>query len=316
MINSSPIAGRIVNSYWVLTVLLILGILSGCGNRFEEQLRDTHQQVKTNVDHLKTQLDNKQLTNALLIKKYANKIIEQKPDYADVANLMAKEATSKSEAYMSLNKRLANVNLSPTDTDSANYNLQELQLINSAADAYEFNNGLADVVNTLASLSDGSLPVIDVPASQQTAAKQSNALVGNPAYGNWKQDSSGRSFWEWYGMYSLFSNVLGGRSYYDSWSSRPNYSYYGQYGRNRSGSSADVNRNYNLSQRHPTKYNKPSTASKSRYASSASRSSSYGGSSTSRSKASGSKTAKRTSSYGSSSRSSSYSSSRSSRSGK
>ncbi len=313
MTVSTPTSGRIFNSYWVLATLLILGLLAGCGNRFEEQIRNTHQQVKANVDHLKTQLDNKQLTNALLIKKYANKIIEQKPDYADVAGLMAREAASDSEAFRSLNKRLENVNLAPTDTESANYNLQELQLINAAADVYEFNNSLADVVNTLASLSDGTLPVIDVPASQQSAAKQSNALVGNPAYGNWKQDSSGRSFWEWYGMYSLFSNVLGGRSYYDSWSSRPNYSYYGQYGRNRWGPGSDVTRNYDLSQRHPTKYNKPSASTKSRYSSTTSRSSSYGGSSKSGSKASGSS---KPSSYGSSSRSSSYSSSRSSRSGK
>ncbi|MCP4076898.1 MAG: hypothetical protein GY744_12035 [Gammaproteobacteria bacterium] len=309
MINNSSLF-RNICWLWILAVLL----LSGCGNRFEEQLRANHQIVEGSIQNLKTQLDNKQLTNALLISKYAEKIKQIKPDYADVANLMAKEATSKSEAFLSLNKRLANVNLSPTDSESANFNMQELQLINNAADVYEFNNGLADVVNTLASLSEGQLSVIDVPASQMATAQKSNALVGNPSYGNWKQDSSGRSFWEWYGMYALFSNVLGGRSYYDSWSSRPNYSYYGNYGRNRWGSSTDVNRNYNLSQRHPSKYNKPSAATKSRYATSASRSSSYGGSSKKSSKSS--KSGNRSSSYGSSSRSSSYSSSRSSRSGK
>ena len=301
---------RHIGWLWILAVL----VLSGCGNRFEEQLRANHKIVEANVQNLKNQLDNKQLTNALLITKYADKIKQIKPDYADVANLMAKEGTSKSAAFLSLNKRLANVNLSPTDTESANFNMQELQLINTAADVYEFNNGLADVVNTLASLSEGKLSVIDVPASQMASAQQTNALVGNPSYGNWKQDSGGRSFWEWYGMYSLFSNVLGGRSYYNSWSSRPNYSYYGSYGRNRWGSSTDVNRNYNLSQRHPSKYNKPSAATKSRYATSSSRSSSYGGSSTKSSRSS--KSGNRSSSYGSSSRSSSYSSSRSSRSGK
>ncbi len=309
MTNNFPLL-RHTGWLWILAVL----VLSGCGNRFEEQLRANHQIVETNVQNLKTQLDNKQLTNALLITKYAEKIKQIKPDYADVANLMAKEGTSKSEAFLSLNKRLANVNLSPTDSESANFNMQELQLINNAADVYEFNNGLADVVNTLASLSEGQLSVIDVPASQMATAQKSNALVGNPSYGNWKQDSSGRSFWEWYGMYALFSNVLGGRSYYDSWSSRPNSSYYGNYGRNRWGSSTDVNRNYNLSQRHPSKYNKPSAATKSRYATSANRSSSYGGSS--KKSSNSSKSGNRSSSYGSSSRSSSYSSSRSSRSGK
>lgn len=296
---------------------LAILLLSGCGNRYEEQLTQSHKEVQSNIDYLKTQLDNGQLTNALLIKKYADKISQQKPDYADVAGLMAKEASSNSEAFTSLKKRLAKVNLVPTDTESANYNIQELQLINAAADVYEYNNSLADVVNTLASLSDGELPIIAVPASQQKTAQQTNALVGNPSYGNWKQDSSGRSFWEWYGMYALFSNVMGGRSYYDSWSSRPNYSYYGNYGRNRWGSSSDVNRNYDLSQRHPSKYNKPSSATKTRYANSASRSSSYGGSSKPASKTSSSgKPVSKTSSYGSSSRSSSFSSTRSSRFGK
>ncbi|MCK5665093.1 MAG: hypothetical protein KAI17_16500, partial [Thiotrichaceae bacterium] len=157
MINNIH-AFRRISWFWLLAVL----ILSGCGNRFEEQLRDTHKLVQSNVNNLKTQLDNKQLTNALLITKYAEKIKQIKPDYADVADLMAKEATSKSEAFLSLNKRLANVNLSPTSSESANYNLQELQLINSGADVYEFNNGLADVVNTLASLSGSVLPAVDV----------------------------------------------------------------------------------------------------------------------------------------------------------
>ncbi len=315
MTNSSPDSGRIFNTYRLIGVwiafALISAMLSGCGNRFEDQLRETHQLVKANVDHLKTQLDNKRLSNALLVKKYAVKLTDLKPDYADVANLLSKEATSSGSAYTSLTKRLANVNLVPTSTDAANYNLQELQLIDSAADVTEFNNSLADVVNTLASLSDGELAVIDVPASQQATAKRSNALIGNPAYGSWKQDSSGRSFWEWYGMYSMFGNLFGGRSYYDSWSNHPNYSYYNQYGRNRWGSNTDVTRNYNLSQSHPTKYNRPTTATKARYSTSASRSSSYGSS-----KTSGSSSASRSSSYGSSSRSSSYSSSRSSSSGK
>ncbi|MCK4708070.1 MAG: hypothetical protein KAU21_05585, partial [Gammaproteobacteria bacterium] len=164
MTNISPPLLRFFNWYWIVTAVLLSGFLSGCGNRFEEQLRDTHKLVQSNITHLQTQLDNKQLTNALLIKKYANQIKQQKPDYADVAGLLEQESTSKSKAFTSLSRRLDNVNLVPQDTESANYNLQELQLINAAADEYEFQNGLADVVNTLASLSDGQLPVIHVPA--------------------------------------------------------------------------------------------------------------------------------------------------------
>lgn len=289
---------------WILSALL----LSACGNRFEDQLRENYKVVQSNLGYLKTQLDTKQLSNALLIEKYANALIRQKPDYSDIANLMKKEATSQGKAYTALSKRLAAVNLSPSNTEQASASLQELQLINSAADIFEFNNSLADVVNTLASLSDGKLPLINVPSSQKASAQQANALIGNPSYGSWRQDNSGRSFWEWYGMYSLFNNVFGRHTYYDSWSSRPHYSYYNNYGRNRWGSSADINRNHNLSRRYPSRYNKPSAAARTRYARGSSRSSSYGGYNKSSSS--------RYSAYGSSSRSSSFTSSRGFRGGK
>jgi hypothetical protein len=297
-------------------IWLLAFMLTGCGNRFEEQMRLEHNSTKLNLSYLKTQLDDRQLTNALLIEKYANELIKIKPDYADIAGLLKKEATSKGKAYTALTKRLDAVNLVPENEEGASYGAQELKLINSAADVMEYNNSLADVVNTIASMSDGELSVINVPASKKAGAQQVNAMVGNPSYGNWRRGSDGRSFWEWYGMYSMFGNVFGrNRYYYDSWSSRPHYSYYNSYGRDRWGSSADVTRNHNLSQRNPSRYNKPTTASKARYAKASSRSSSYGGSKSGSSSKTASKSS-RSSSYGSSSRSSSFSSSRSSRSGK
>lgn len=296
---------------WLFAALL----LSGCGgNRFEAQLRETHKEVQSSLSYLQDQLDTKQLSNGLLIEKYANSLIKQKPDYADIATLLKKEATSQGKAYMGLTKRLAAVNLVPTDEGTASYGLQELLLINSGADVYEFNSSLADVVNTLASLSDGQLAVINVPASQQASAQQTNALVGNPSYGNWQKDSGGTSFWAWYGMYSMFNNVMG-RSSYGSWSSQPHYSYYGNYGRNRWGSDVDVSRNHNLSQRHPSKYNRASTTTKKRYSATSQRSSSFGGS-TSKTPSSSKTSSSRYNSYGSSSRSSSFTSSRGFSSGK
>ncbi len=296
---------------YLIGIWLLTTVLSACGNRFEAQLTATHKETQSSLVYLKDQLDSHQLINTLLIDKYARALTQQKPDYADVAALLKQEATSQGKAYTALTRRLVAVNLQPNSNEEAASGLQELQLVHSAADGQEFNNSLADVVNTLASLSDGQLAVINVPASQQASAQQANALVGNPTYGNWRQGSSGQSIWAWYGMYSMFNNVFGRPYSYNSWSSRPHYSYYGNYGRNRWGSNSDVSKNRNLSQRHPSRYNKPSTASKARYATAARRSSSYGGSASK----STSKTS-RYSSYGSSSRSSSFSSSRSFRSGK
>lgn len=305
MRNSNSV--NLKTSIWLVALAALF--LSGCSNRFEEQTRAVHQNVSADLNSLKEHITNKQLINGLLIEKYASALIKQKPEYTDVATLLKKEATAEGNGYTALVKRLAAVNLVPTDEQAAAYSFQELQLISAAADSFEFNNSLADVVNTIAALSDGQLPIINVPASQRSLAKKSNALVGNPAYGGWKRGNDGRSFWEWYGMYSMFGNVFGGRSYYNSWAAQPHYSYYGQYGRNRWGSSSDVSRNYNLSSRNPTRYNKPSATTRARYATASQRSSSYGGSSTK-------SASSRSSSYGSSSRSSSYTSSRSSRSGK
>jgi hypothetical protein len=45
------------------------------------------------------------------------------------------------------------------------------------------------------------------------------AMVGNPKYGQWKKDpKTGDSFWEFYGKYMFWSNLLGGnRYYYNDW---------------------------------------------------------------------------------------------------
>ena len=48
--------------------------------------------------------------------------------------------------------------------------------------------------------------------------------VGEPRYGQWKTDSSGNSFWEFYGKYRLISDLLGGGFIY-----RGNYNNYRTY---------------------------------------------------------------------------------------
>ncbi|MBI4596194.1 MAG: hypothetical protein HY730_07460, partial [Candidatus Tectomicrobia bacterium] len=46
----------------------------------------------------------------------------------------------------------------------------------------------------------------------QTPAPPGYHMVGNPAYGEWRRDASGNSFWEFYGKYRLFSDLLGAGS--------------------------------------------------------------------------------------------------------
>ena len=65
--------------------------------------------------------------------------------------------------------------------------------------------------------------------------------VGNPKYGSWQRDSSGNSFWVFYGQYRLISDLLGGgpiyRNHYRDYNTyrsqgRPYYGSKKQYGTN------------------------------------------------------------------------------------
>lgn len=61
------------------------------------------------------------------------------------------------------------------------------------------------------------------------------AYVGDPATGEWREDSNGNSFWYYYGQYAFFSQLIGGpnsyhyRNEYDTWNRdyrRQNEAYY------------------------------------------------------------------------------------------
>jgi hypothetical protein len=79
--------------------------------------------------------------------------------------------------------------------------------------------------------------VNSISQAQEQTANQSqdfgagSQLVGNPNYGSWS--SGGNSFWQWYGMYAMFSNLTSGPIGYDRWGRHRGYSYYNDYGRYR-----------------------------------------------------------------------------------
>lgn len=66
----------------------------------------------------------------------------------------------------------------------------------------------------------------------KNAAPAGMSMVGNTKYGEWKQDSSGNSFWHYYGMYSFMNDILGAGSHYsrndwNGYNSNRNRDYYG-----------------------------------------------------------------------------------------
>lgn len=226
--------------YLFLTLVAIF-VLMGCGGseRAYRTLQADLQTVETKVDKLRGHLQANRLTNAIRLTQYSRKIVEIDPSLKDLANTLALEATPRGLLYKSLVERLGEFKktsplqeASRQDISAASTKLSSIFL---ASQHEEFNRALADPVNVLADLSQGTLPRSDaIPSQSETGVgmEHGTQLVGNPTYGQWQNNSSGRSFWVWYGQYSLLRNVLGGRNYgYSDWSGNRRYSYYHDYGR-------------------------------------------------------------------------------------
>ncbi len=222
----------------VFTLLLIL-TLTGCGDDRPEKIAKFQQLAQERVTNLGTMLDNGEIRNANLLKQYANILEGQKSDLTPLLQELAKDGSSQGPMYLSLKRRLGEL------SDSSNFvdldqQLDEAENIYQAADPSLFNDMLSDPVNVIADMSEGALARVnsisreaDILANAGEDFGAGSQLVGNPAYGSWQTGSNGMSFWAWYGMYSMFSNLFHRPIYYDRWSSGRNYSYYNDVGRYR-----------------------------------------------------------------------------------
>ena len=77
------------------------------------------------------------------------------------------------------------------------------------------------------------------------------AYVGNPRYGQWREDNQGNRFWDWFGPYLFFSTLLHRPYYYNDWYGWRG-GYYGQ--RPYYGPAGDPNRYGTYSQNTGTRY--------------------------------------------------------------
>jgi hypothetical protein len=225
-----------------LAVAAVLGGLAGCGDNFPEMVAQRHAQVTARVKQLGTFLDAGRVRNANIIKQYAALVERQRPAVLRLTRELAREGATTGLAFGSLGQRLARVNRSPSDEKQAGAAFEDLQRIEAAADPVVFNDSLIDVVNVLADLSNGKLPRMQVPPSETKSAKGAGShLVGNPRYGQWRQNSSGQSFWAFYGQYAMMRSLFFSPRpyYYSSWYGNRGWSYYGDVGRHYYGGRAD-----------------------------------------------------------------------------
>lgn len=222
-------------------IVLWLSACSSPEDLREQSLNLSFEQSQKQVELLKKHLSNNRIKNAKLLTHYAKELKKTKPEYREIVETLAEDATTKGAMFQSLVFRLDDAEIqmpSAKMAESAYIDLEgELNSIQTAAKVPNYNMMLTDPINVLADMSDGKLPRVSAMAKEASLAAnqakdlgEGSQLVGNPQYGNWVE-KNGTSFWEFYGQYAFFSNLLSGPISYGLWSRNRNYSYYHDYGR-------------------------------------------------------------------------------------
>lgn len=239
------------------TLLVItLFLLSACGDPIKEQALQQLPITEQRVTQLGDALNSDQVRNANLIKQYADKVLDLKPNLAPLINEFKKDATTQGPMYQALLDRVNTAKNQPQMFASSQALYDELLNIYQAADPVLFSDALSDPLNVLSDMSDGQLPRVN-SLSKAQSQQANNAqdfgtgeqLIGNPSYGHWQTGSNGMSFWAWYGMYSMMGDLFGRRTYYNDWGRSRNYSYYNDYGRTRYSSPSQLKNQTKLEQR-------------------------------------------------------------------
>ncbi len=230
---------------FALFMFVCFAFLSGCASKqaqWEQLLEQGRQRTASDLQRLQQHLEAGHIRNATLLRMYARHIKKNSPQMAEIADTLALDASAEGPLYQGLARRLEDVSqdiqTAPSRGEQAVLQAAgELESIRMAAAPENFDAALSDPVNVLADMSGGELGRVESMA-KEASLRANNAkdfgtgsqLIGNPNYGQWRQRSDGTSFWEFYGMYSMFSNIIGAVSYGD-WARYRNYSYYHDWGR-------------------------------------------------------------------------------------
>lgn len=236
----------------------LLLLLFGCGDPVVDQINAQIPETERRLSQLADAINSDQVKNVSLIKQYANQLKRSKPELTQIIDEFAKDATAQGPIYQSLLGRIDTVKNNPAIFATAQDRFDELVNIYQAADPSLFSDALSDPLNVLADMSDGVLPRVNAISKERSLNANGaqdfgigEQLIGNPAYGSWQTDSSGMSFWAWYGMYSMIDNLFDSRRrvYYNDWGRNRSYSYYHDYGRTRYSSPQQLSKQTSLENR-------------------------------------------------------------------
>ncbi|MEJ1378256.1 MAG: hypothetical protein RPU32_09840 [Candidatus Sedimenticola sp. (ex Thyasira tokunagai)] len=232
----------------MICILLLVQLgLSGCTSDeelWQQSLQLESSSASADVSQLIGQVKGQSIRNVKLLNAYADVVKKQSPDLREIVEALATDATVNGPIIKGLKERLDSANKAVAQAIKGGEPevvqlQQEFSAIQVGADPALFSMMLTDPINVLADMSNGKLARVEAMSKEATLQTNQSGdygagsqLVGNPNYGNWRENSQGRSFWEWYGMYSLFSNMFRPPIYYGGWAGNRGYSYYSDYGRN------------------------------------------------------------------------------------
>lgn len=237
-----------------LFVIILCSFIVSCGGsggngaptmsakQIEAALPQRIDAASDSIKNLKSAINKGLVRNALMLKEYARILGDQKPELKSLVDNLALDATPKGAIFTNLVNRLDILRNKSEMFPSKIAQYQEAEAIINASQPRSYNLALTDVVNVLADMSGGTLPrVAALPKDESLASNNAtdlgpgSQLMGNPAYGQWS-DQGGTSIWAWYGMYAMFRDLTGGRSYsYNQWDRNRDYSYHNDVGRNKHG---------------------------------------------------------------------------------
>lgn len=232
----------------VALFLLLSCLLAACTSQEEKwlkALKKSYQLTEHSIKKLGQHLDAGHLKNAELLKSYAKVIKTDDPAVEPIISTLAANAITSGPMYGGLIQRLRDVDDqlkaieksgNKLTQQQANTLSTELNTLAIAARTNNFDGMLIDPINVIAGMSKGKLAKVSELAyegaiKESTTTPTGSELVGNPTYGTWKTDSSGSSFWEFYGQYAFFSSLFDRPVYYYHWSRHRPPSYYHDYGR-------------------------------------------------------------------------------------
>jgi hypothetical protein len=224
----------------LLLLFCISLVITACSDERQDRLQSNIQSAGYLIDNLGDSLQANTIRNAIILREYAKILGNDKPELKPLLKQLSRDGDRDGPMFQSLVQRLKTVKEQPEVLGDIEAQLYETENLIEASDPNLFNDALSDPINVIADMSDGKLARVNAISKQRSLqanrAEDNGAgsqLIGNPHYGYWQTNSSGMSFWHWYGMYAMFSALSPRPVYYAHWSTYRDYSYYHDYGRNR-----------------------------------------------------------------------------------